>query len=107
MIPVDTDKALRQRFAPRTGDSHLYLLRDSTCDSVSHAPTDARPDNGVGSIQVVRPLRDPVASVPTHDKMSDAIYGDGLSAARGMLLGSVLGIGFWSTVGGLIGIFTF
>ena len=107
MIPMDTDKALRQRFAPQTGDNHLYLLRDSTRDSDSQTATEDRPNNGVGSIQVVRPLRDPVASAPTHDKMSDAIYGDGLSAARGMLLGSVLGIGFWSTVGGLIGIFTF
>ena len=33
-----------------------------------------------------------------HDAMSDAVYGDGLSAARGVLFGSVLGIGFWSMV---------
>ena len=115
MIPMDTDKALRQRFAPRTGDNHLYLLRDSTRDSDSQTATEDRPNNGVGSIQVVRPLREPVTGVPMHDAthdamsdaMSDAMYGDGLSAARGMLLGSVLGIGFWSVVAGLIGTFTF
>ena len=113
MIPMDTDKALRQRFAPQTGDNHLYLLRDSNRDSASdsHIPTDGRLNNGVGSIQVVRPLRDPATGVPmddaTHDAMSDVMYGDGLSAARGMLLGSVLGIGFWSTVAGLIGMFAF
>ncbi len=119
MIPMDTDKALRQRFAPRTGDTHLYLLRDSSRDSDSHTPTEGRPNSGVGPIQVVSPQRAPVTGVPmydathdaTHDAtldpMADAVDGDGLSAARGILLGSVLGIGFWSTVAGLIGMFAF
>jgi hypothetical protein len=112
MIPMDTDKALRQRFAPRTGDNHLYLLRDSTrdSDSHSHTPTEgrpSRPSNVVGSIQVVRPLHAPSTSVPKHDAWQGAMYDDGLSAARGILLGSALGLGFWSMVAGLIGTFTF
>ena len=111
MIPMDTDKALRQRFAPRTGDNHLYLLRDSTRDGDSQTATEDRPNNGVGSIQVVRPLREPVTGVPMHDAKhdakQDAMYDDGLSAARGMLFGSVLGISFWSIAAGLIGTFTF
>ena len=110
MIPMDTDKTLRQRFAPRTGDNHLYLLRDSTCESDGHTATEDRPINGVGSSQVVRPSHASAAGTPMHemhDAMSDAVYGDGLSAARGVLFGSVLGIGFWSMVAGLIAIVAF
>ena len=107
MIPMDTDKALRQRFTPRTGDNHLYLLRDSTCESDGHTATEDRPGNGVESSQVVRPSDASAAGTPMHDAMADAVYGDGLSAARGVLFGSVLGLGFWSMVAGLIAIVAF
>lgn len=112
MISTDADKALRPTLRPE--DGHLYLLRDSTRDRDDHDPqespssntnTSNTSNNGVGSIQIVR---------PSSETMSDPInaiyapmYDDGLSAARGMLLGIALGIGFWSLIGGLVGIFIF
>jgi len=108
MISTDADKALRPE------DGHLYLLRDSTRDRDDHGPQESpsnesnntnNTNNGVGSIQIVRPssetMSDPIYAIDAP------MYDDGLSAARGMLLGVALGIGFWSLIGGLVGIFIF
>jgi hypothetical protein len=105
MISTDADKALRPE------DGHLYLLRDSTRDRDDHSPQESpfnesnNTNNGVGSIQIVRPssetMSDPINAIDAP------MYDDGLSAARGMLLGIALGIGFWSLIGGLVGIFIF
>ena len=112
MISTDADKALRPALRPE--DGHLYLLRDSTRDRDDHGPQESpsntsnntnNTNNGVGSIQIVRPssetMSDPIYAIDAP------MYDDGLSAARGMLLGVALGIGFWSLIGGLVGIFIF
>ena len=93
MISTDADKALRPALRPE--DGHLYLLRDSTRDRDHHSPQEGQANNsnnGVGSIQIIRPLNEASNNpVNTDDTL---MYDDGLSAARGMLLGIALGIGF-------------
>jgi hypothetical protein len=109
MISTDADKALRPALRPE--DGHLYLLRDSTRDRDDHSLQEGQANhsnhfnNGVGSIQIIRPLNEASNNpVNTDDTL---MYDDGLSAARGMLLGIALGIGFWSLIGGLVGILLF
>jgi hypothetical protein len=66
--------------------------------------------------QRLGPLQMPAENhdTPTHRTRDpgrmladDTIPDDSLSAARGMLLGIALGAGFWSLIGGLVGIFFF
>jgi hypothetical protein len=108
MISMDADKALRPAAGPGPESGHLYLLRDSTRDRDDHSPQESpahNSNNGVGSIQIIMPSNE-AASEPAN-MTSAPIYDDGLSAARGMLLGIALGAGFWSLTGGLVGIFFF
>jgi len=114
MISTDADKALRPvprpalRPALRPENGHLYLLRDSTRDRYDHSPQENpsnTSNNGVGSIQIVRPSSETMSD--PSNAIDAPMYDDGLSAARGMLLGITLGIGFWSLMGGLVGIFIF
>lgn len=99
MISMDADRALR------TNDGHLYLLRESTPDQIGHGPNLHPLNDGVGSIHTLAPSSE-ATSVPTHASDSP-IHDDGLSAARGMILGVVLGAGFWVLIGGLIGMLFF
>jgi hypothetical protein len=99
MISMDADKALR------SNNGHLYLLRDSTQGHNGHGPN-ARPlKNGVGSIQTMVPSSE-ATSGPANGSDSP-MYDDGLSAVRGMLLGVVLGAGFWALIAGLVGMLIF
>jgi hypothetical protein len=94
MMHPDTDRALRP------DDGRLYLHHDSTRDRDHHGPRERRLDNGIGSIQIVRPLR-----ATASDSAEASSYDDDLSAARGMALGVALGLGIWCLIGGLIGFF--
>jgi len=105
MVPTDTDRAHRQRFESRPDDGHLYLLRDSTPNHDRHDPAEPRRQYDVGSVQVVRTL--PEASTDPSDTITKRVTDDGLSAARGMILGVALGIVFWSVIAALIRFFFF
>jgi hypothetical protein len=99
MISMDAERALR------SNDGHLYLLRDSTQEHTGHGPN-ARPLNdGVGSIQTLKPSSG-ATSDPTNE-FDPTMCDDGLSAVRGMLLGVVLGAGFWALIGGLVAMLIF
>jgi hypothetical protein len=97
MIPTDTDRAHRQRFDPGPNDGHLHLLRDSTRDRDGYSPRERRLDHLVGSIQIVRPLCE-----ASSDTNGVPIADDGLSAARGLIVGVALGAVFWAMIAGLI-----
>ena len=99
MFPPDPDRALWP------DDGQLYLLHDSTRNHDGRGPRANQFQNNIGSIEIVRPLRE-TESDPANAARA-AICDDGLSATRGMLLGVVLGVGIWCMVGGLIGIFIF
>ena len=105
MVPTDTDRAHRQRFESRPDDGHLYLLRDSTRYHDRHVPEEPRRQYDFGSVQVVRTLRE-AATDPT-DAITTRVADDGLSPARGMIMGVALGIVFWSAIAGLIRFFVF
>jgi hypothetical protein len=105
MVPTDTDRAHRQQFEPRLDDGHLYLLRGSARDHDGHSAEEPRREHNVGSVQIVRTPCEP-ASDPTNT-VNTQIVGDGLSAARGMIMGVALGVVFWSVIAGLIGFFVF
>ena len=105
MVSTDTDRVHRQRLGPRPDDALLYLLRDSTRDHDRHDPGEPRRQYDFGSGQIIRTLRE-AASDPT-DTITTGAANDGLSAARGMVMGVALGIVFWSVIAGLIGFFIF
>jgi hypothetical protein len=102
MIPTDTDRAHRQRFDPNPDDDHLHLLRDSTRDHDGDRPTERRLDHAVGPIHIVRPLRE-ASSDPNGVPIAD----DGLSAARGLIVGVALGAVCWAMIAGLISLLFF
>jgi hypothetical protein len=105
MVPTDTDRAHRQRFEPRPDDGHLYLLRDSTPNHDRHDPGEPRPQYDVGSVQAIRTLRE--AATDPSDTIIPGMADDGLSAARGMILGVALGVALWLVIAGLIRYFVF
>ena len=96
MISTDADIALR------SNDGHLYLLRGS---ARNRGPNERPINDGVGSIQVIA-LPSGATSRPIN-KSDPLTYDDGLSAARGMLLGVVLGVGFWALVASFVGMMIF
>ena len=99
MISMDADRAIR------SNDGHLHLLRDSAQDHNGHGPDNRRLKDGVGSIQTMVPSSEATGGPAngSDSPMSD----DGLSAVRGMLLGVVLGAGFWALIASLVGILIF
>jgi hypothetical protein len=102
MISMDADRAIR------SDDGHLHLLRDSTQDRDCHRPNERPLNDAAGSIQIIRSSSKATSDTANPFNPSDpAMYDDGLSAVRGMLLGVVLGIGFWTLIGGLVGILFF
>lgn len=92
MISMDADRALR------SDEGHLYLLRDSV---QGHSSNDRTLNDGVGPIQVITP---PSEGSGGSDP---AMYDDGLSAVRGMLLGVALGACFWALIAGFVGMLIF
>jgi hypothetical protein len=99
MISMDADRALR------SNDGHLYLLRASTQDHNGHGPNLRPLNDGVGSIQTMVPSSEATGG-PANGSDSP-MCDDGLSTVRGMLLGVVLGAGFWALVAGLVGMLIF
>lgn len=97
MIPMNPDRALR------FNDGVRYLLRDSTWDRDGPSPKERSLNNGVGATQIIPPSSG-AASDPTNPAGWPK-FDDDLSAARGILFGVALGIGFWSLLGGLLGTF--
>ena len=96
MISMDADRALR------SNDGRLYLLRDS---ARGPRPNERPINDGVGPIQVIAPQSE-ATSGPTNE-CDPLMHDDGLSAVRGMLLGVVLGTGFWALIGGLVAMLIF
>ena len=106
MVFMDTDGVVRKRAEPRGDDRHLYLLRDSTSAHNAHEAHDLDESNlynGVGSIEVVKPR--PELEKNSVDAAGTPVPDDDLAAARGIAASIVLGLGIWSLVAGLIGIF--
>ena len=101
MISMDADRALR------ANDGPLYLLRDSTQDHNGHDPNLRSFDDGVGPIQTMVPVPSSEATSGPTNKSDPPMHDDGLSAVRGMLLGVVLGTGFWALIGGLVAMLIF
>ena len=98
MFFIDSERALRQRFDPL-----LFSLRNSGPDSEGPIPKVGPLNNGVGSIKTVRPPRE--AAIETSIVADALILDDGLSAARGIAVSVAFGFGFWSLIGGLVGLF--
>ena len=105
MFFIGTDRALRQRFEPRRNDVLLSLPGDPAPNSNAPEPKEGPLYNGVGSIQLVRPPRD--AATETSIVADAPMVDDGLSAARGIAVSVAFGFGFWSLIGGLVGMFIF
>lgn len=101
MFFIDSEHALRQRFAPRRNDALLSWLRGSARNSEGSNPKVGPLNNGVGSIQIVRPSRETAIAADA------TIVDDGLSAARGIAVSVAFGLGFWSLIGGLVGLIVF
>ena len=77
MFFIGSDSALQQRFDPRRNNALLSWLRGSPPDSEDPNPKVGPLNNGVGSIQVVRPPRETAFETSI---MADApVLDDGLS----------------------------